>query len=242
MRRRGVHIGAHHVGFYFVAMDAGARAGVIDGIQQREQFDGAVAIAQQRKCQCGPHGGVRVLAAVFAQARRVGLDITRILRAVVKRRREQLHEPIAAADELGVDRGHCAKRALPRSRTGDHGPGLRHGIDAAFVAGYGTQDRAVVIIAAPIPVAVPGFAFDGLLHGERMLAPGAGGFLGAARLGDRRKAHQCRVQEPGKPHALAASQDTDAIHAVVPIARAEQRQAVRTNLQARVECARAMLE
>ena len=42
MWRRGVYVGAHHVGFDLVAMNAGVRAGVVDGVQQRKQFGGAI--------------------------------------------------------------------------------------------------------------------------------------------------------------------------------------------------------
>ena len=62
----------------------------------------------------------------------------------------------------------------------------------------------------------------------------------ASAIGAKRS--QRRVQEPAEPDALAAACDADAIHAVVPIAGAEQRQAVRADRQTRIERAHAMLE
>ena len=67
---------------------------------------------KQRKRQRRPHGGVGVLTAVLAQARRVGLDVAGVVRGVIERRREQFHEAVAAADQLGIDRRHGAERAL----------------------------------------------------------------------------------------------------------------------------------
>ena len=61
-------------------------------------------------------------------------------------------------------------------------------------------------------------------------------------LGDGREAQQRGVQEPAEPNAFAAPRDADPIHAVVPIAGAEQRQAVRADCKTRIERAHAMLE
>ena len=161
---------------------SGASARVIDGIEQRKQLARAIAVPEQRKCQRRPHRRVGVLPAILAQTRRVGLDIARIVCGAVEGRREQLHQPVAAADQLRVDRRHRAQRALAGSRgAGYHGPGLSDGVDAALIARDRSQRGAVVEIAAPVPIPVPGFALDGLLQGEGMLAP-------QRRLGRRRRA------------------------------------------------------
>ena len=49
------------------------------------------------------------------------------------------------------------------------------------------------------------------------------------------------VQKPAEPDALAAARGADPVHAVVPVAGAEQRQAVRADGQARIQRAHAML-
>ena len=53
--------------------------------------------------------------------------------------------------------------------------------------------RTVVEVSAPVPIAVPGFALDGLLHGVCVLAPGRGGVSRTAPLGDRGEPQQRRV-------------------------------------------------
>jgi hypothetical protein len=63
----------------------------------------------------------------------------------------------------------------------------------------------------------------------------------AARLRQRRKGIQGGVQEPAQPDALAAAVFADAVHAVVPVAGAHQRQAMHAEIGA-FESAAAMLE
>ncbi len=57
----------------------------------------------------------------------------------------------------------------------------------------------------------------------------------------RANSGQVHVEEPAQPDALAAALATDAIHAVVPIAASDQRQAVAAHGEAPVEGSRAML-
>ena len=57
----------------------------------------------------------------------------------------------------------------------------------------------------------------------------------AATLGDRRERGQGGVQEPAEPDALALALVADPVHAVVPVAGADQRQAVRADRQAAIE-------
>src|SRR5436309_14191237 len=59
----GVDIGRRHIGLHLVAVDAGARAGVVDGVQDREQLARLVAVAERREREHGPEGRVRGLAA-----------------------------------------------------------------------------------------------------------------------------------------------------------------------------------
>src|ERR1039457_1551596 len=75
-----IYIGTHHVGLDLVAIYARTSAGVVDGIEQREQFSRPIAVAHQCKCQRGPHAGVSVLTAILAQSRRIGFDITGVMR------------------------------------------------------------------------------------------------------------------------------------------------------------------
>ena len=68
VRSRGIHVGAHHVGFNLVALDGVFVQSVIDGVHQVEQFNRPVAIAQQGKRQRAPHCPMGVLAAVLSQS------------------------------------------------------------------------------------------------------------------------------------------------------------------------------
>ena len=64
----------------------------------------------------------------------------------------------------------------------------------------------------------------------------------AARLCQRREGRERRVQEPAEPDALALALRSDAVHAVVPVARADQGEPVDADGEAAVERARAVFE
>ena len=70
-------------------------------------------------------------------------------------------------------------------------------------------------------------------------APASRASVLAARLGDRRERGQDDVQEPAQPDALAAALVADPVHAVVPVARPDQRQAVGADRRGCGRCAAA---
>ena len=115
---------------------------------------------------------------------------------------------------------------------------MRH---SSFVAG--AERRAVVEIAAAIPVAVPDLASRAracsavacVSHRAARVFPSRA-FANGAKTVER------RVQEPGEPDALAAPRLADAVHAVVPVAGADQRQAVFADGEALIQRARAVFE
>ena len=72
--------------------------------------------------------------------------------------------------------------------------------------------------------------------------PGLCPFQLLAGLGDRDEGAERCMDEPAQPHALALARLADAVHAVVPVSCAHQRQAVRAGGEREVEAARAMLE
>ena len=134
-------------------------------------------------------------------------------------------------------------RARRIAGAGDHRPGLRDGIDAAFVVRRRAERRAVVEIGAPIPFAVPSFALERLLKRSGMRSPAlarASCSPRASAIGAKAMSAACRNQPSQTLSPLPAF--ADAIHAVVPVAGAHQRQAVRAEREAVVERARAMLE
>ena len=130
-------------------------------------------------------------------------------------------------------RAHGVHRALGAARlrrSRNHGPRLRQRIELALLVLHRSQRRAVVEVRAAIPVAVP----RQLEHaGEppRLVAVLARQIGAAAALADRREVVQHGHEEPAEPHALAAALVADAVHAVVPVAGADQRQPVRTVLR-----------
>ncbi len=63
----------------------------------------------------------------------------------------------------------------------------------------------------------------------------------SARLADRREARQDVAEEPREPHALALALVADPVHAVVPVAAADQRQPVHAGRPAGLDRADAVL-
>ena len=105
-----------------------------------------------------------------------------------------------------------------RHRAGEHGPRLRDRIDPALVVVRRSERRAVVVVAAPEPLAVPGRLQAG---GEaRRLA------RGSARRGRRRparrtaRANSCSTTWRKNPSHVLSPRPccADAVHAVVPVA------------------------
>src|ERR1700694_1454150 len=133
----------------------------------------------------------------------------------------------------------CGMVRFRRSR--DYAPRLCNRVDFALVALVRTQRCAVVVIAAPIPLAVPACAFERQPNGRCALPPArrAGAFVACLRIG--RECRYRREQKPGQPDAFAAALFTDAVHAIVPVAGTDQRQAVRAQREADIERTRAVL-
>ena len=185
MRRHRIDVGSHDIRLDLVAQHAGARGGVVDGIDEREHLGRLVALAERGKAHDRPGGGVGVLAAVFANAGRVALDVARFERGLVEWWREQERQSVAAVHELAVEGRHRLDRARRIAGARDGRPGLRDGVDTAFLARCGTERRAVVVIASAIPVAVPAFAIDRTAERVGLRFPRfcAGGLV--VRRGDR---------------------------------------------------------
>ena len=61
MRRFGINICGNDVRFDLVAVNAGAGAGMIDRIQEREKFAGLVAVAECGESEDGPDRRMSIL-------------------------------------------------------------------------------------------------------------------------------------------------------------------------------------
>ena len=142
---------------------------------------------------------------------------------------------------MGAHGVHGALGEAHGDRAGEHRPGLGDRVDPALVVLGRAQRRAVVVVAAPVPLAVPG-----LLEHAREAAGLAAVALGpgrvAAGLAERRELAQDAVEEEAQPGALAAPFPSHAVHAVVPVPAAHERKAVGAGGQALVDGAQAVLE
>ena len=193
-------------------------------IEQTEQLPCAIGIAQVGEGQRCPHRCMGVLAAVFAHARHVALDVPGRWSRGIEGRVEQLDDARVGMDEAAMQRRHGAACTLGRCRTGQHRPALGDGIDLTFRIRRRAERRAVVKPCALVPVAIPGRCFDTLaqLHAFAFAEIGEGGIRVASR--HRCESLQHRDEKEGQPDAFALACDADQIHAVVPVAHAHQRQ------------------
>ena len=167
-----------------------------------------------------------VLPAVFPDARRIALDVAGLLRRLVERRAEEQQRLRPAHDERRADRIHRAFGEPLRHRAGQHRPRLRNRVDGALVVLRRAQRASIVVVAAPVPFAVPRE-----FELRRQAARGVRVGLRPRRLVARGAQRDERLQhgvdeEAGMPGAFAAPRRTHLVHAVVPVARAEERQPV----------------
>ena len=92
VRRPGVHVAGNDVQLRFIALDVRGGSRVVDRIEHVKQFPDFVAAAQSSQRHDDPDGGMRVLASVLADTRRVPFDVPGILRRAVEWRIEQEQE------------------------------------------------------------------------------------------------------------------------------------------------------
>ena len=134
----------------------------------------------------------------------------------------------------------CSARSR-RGRARDHRPGLRDGVDAALVVRRRAERRAVVVVGAAVPAAVPARGLERVAQRGLVVTLPRQPDVVATALAQRGEVLEDAVEEEADPDALTASLATDAVHAVVPVARAHERQPVRAARHAVVERATAVL-
>ena len=139
------------------------------------------------------------------------------------------------------DRLHRLARPRRIARAADDRPALRQRIDLAFRIRLRAERFAIVEIGAPIPLAVPGVFLDVFLQcfASARQRSAKGDVLARARQLGKLREHI--VKKKGQPDAFAAAFFSDQVHAVIPIAGADQRQAVLAKFQAVLDRAHAML-
>src|SRR5207245_3459274 len=173
--------------------------------------------AERRQRAHHPERGVRVLAAILAHAGHVALDVARVVRGAVEGRREQADEPRALVHQLALDGVDRLRGALGRRHAGEDRPGLRERVDPALVARRRAERRAVVVVGAPVPRAVPAGLLERRRERRTVLAVAPRTRAVPAALAERDEAAEHVVEEEAEPDALAAALPPDAVHAVVPI-------------------------
>src|SRR5439155_11092819 len=209
---------------------------------ERAETRALVSITECGESNDRPCSGMGVLAAVFPDAGRIALDVSGIERRAIKRRREEQRQTVVRVNELLVHGGHGTQGASRIRRPGEYAPRLRDRVDPAFVARVRAERRSIVVIAAPVPFAVPTVSLKRSLQPSRVRAPLRGARLFTTSARQRRERAKRRVQEPAEPDALAFALLADPVHTVVPVARADQRQAVFADAEAPIEPAPAVLE
>ena len=119
---------------------------MVDRVEHVEQLHGFVAAAKRRHRHDDPHRGVGILAAVLPHARRIALDVPRLLRRPIERWAEEQQRLRPACDQRCADRIHRAFGETFRDCSGQYCPGLRNGVDSALVVLRGAQRTSVVVI------------------------------------------------------------------------------------------------
>ena len=194
--------------------------------QHREQLPRTFGVVEGRERHRRPERGMRVLAAVLAHAGNVALDVARRRPRRVERRIEQLHDAGVGVHEMRMEGVHRAPGALGRRRAREHRPALRDRVDPALGVACRAERRAVVEPGTAVPGAVPRGGFDAPGKRLRFALALRGETCVGARPRQRRVALQHRNQEEREPDALALAAGADEVHAVVPVARSHERQAM----------------
>jgi len=119
---------------------------------------------------------------------------------------------------------------------------LSNRVDAAFVVRGGAERSSVIKVTAAVPVPVPTVSLESRLHIDGMCPPARRARQLAAPLREQREFAQRRVEEPAEPDTFALPAGTDPTHAVIPVARADQRQSVHSDGQTLLERTDAVLE
>src|SRR5512141_2069325 len=104
-----------------------------------------------------------VLRSILPDSRQISLDVAGIMRAAIKRRREQHDEPCIFAHEPPVKRLHCGPAALWIAGLRDHAPALRDRIDLTLCIHVRAEWCAVVVVCAAIPFSIPRRFLDRML-------------------------------------------------------------------------------
>ena len=121
-------------------------------------------------------------------------------------------------------------------------PGLDNGVNAALLVLGRAERRAIIEEGPAIPLSVPTVTLESGLERADMQPPGFGALVLAARIRNLGELPENCVQEPAEPNTLALALLSNAVHAVVPVARADQRKTVTADSEASVQRSGAMFK
>ena len=222
----GIDVGGEDVGFEFIAGGGCGGSGAVNGVEQAAKFPSVVDLAELGAGHGHPDGGMGVLGAIFADAGDVAFDVAGIPGGGVEGGGEEPDEAVIAVDEAVEGGLHGPAGALGIGAAGENGPALGEGIDLAFRALGGAEGGAVVKEGAQVPFAVPGVGVNGGGKFVSQCRAVGGEVVIAAGGGDRGEIEEDAAEEEGEPDTFAFTFMADAVHAVIPIAAANEGESV----------------
>src|SRR5262245_3904330 len=184
---------------------------------------------------------MRVLPAVFTDTWSVRLDVPRVFVRTIERGSQQEQGLRAAVKKMRADCVHGAFCVLCRHGFGKHGPRLRNRIDPTFRAMHGSQRGSVVVVTAPIPLAIPA-QFQHRAQTACLVTITIGSLTIALCVANWRECREYRVQEKSEPSAFTTAGFSDSVETIVPVATADERQSVGPDSQAFFDGTNTVLE
>ena len=219
-------ISGHNIGFNRIVLGRLGRRTVFDGIDAVKHRFGPRAIAQHRGGNAQPCRCMAVLPPIFADPRRIGLDITGIARRCVKGGMQQANNVILRTHQFfkgTVESLPCPKRI---TAAGDHRPRLGEGIDAAFIVGLRAPVSTLIINRPDIPLAIPTMAINGIGQHPGARKPNFGKVFAVPLASKFSEITDGGRHKPAQPDALALARAAHPVHPVIPVAVADQWQTV----------------
>src|SRR6266849_6945946 len=194
----------------------------MDWIQHAEQLGRSVAVTKGSECNHRPDRGMRVLPAVFTNARHITFDITGVERRAIERRREQKYKPFGPKDQLTIDGRHGPDGSPALCGPAQHAPGLSNRVNPALGIRCRAKRRAVIEVGAAVPFAIPTFALERRFQSANVEPPVFRALVFASAVRNLCKLPENRVEEPAEPNAFSFPMLADSVHSIIPVACAHQ--------------------
>ena len=150
-----VDVGGDTVRFDFVFEYVGEGLSAVNGVDERVEEVSHVGASLLELCHDIPHGSVRVLTAIFANAFGILHDVARIIGGMLEGGREELYDFKFAVDQASV--GFTENRLLLFfcRHIGENAPCLRDEVDLALGVVVRSHGMAIVEEGTEEPCAVP---------------------------------------------------------------------------------------